>query len=219
MALATSNPYLSLSGSVSNLQLNNSRKLIELTSAQIENMEWMQGNLLDKMAADRQKSDVLKRKLELMQQLMRSVSDPESDEQKYTYILSVDPSGNAPVGEMGNLTLAWANLPASNRAALATAAAKEVGVELDGESFINMGGTVWVRGTVKDKLSGKQLYTYYDQQAQSISSAISALNSIASSDNLSLQNWRSKIDVATQAQSAFIKSEKERAESVLRNMG
>lgn len=80
------------------------------------------------------------------------------------------------------------------------------------------GGKIWFN-EAGEKLSGKQLYAYYDQQAEATKSAMSALNAVTSQDNLTLQSLRSKVDSNTQLLSTIIKNEKDRKEGVMRNMG
>lgn len=192
-----------------NLELQNSILSHILLSAFIGNVEYMQNQLLIKMDDDRQRTNMLKERLALQQDLARQVSDPEKDDKTHTYFISFDGS-TAPPFENWRYAPTSANVPGSLS-----------GITFNGMSSAEImlkGGKIWFN-EAGEKLSGKQLYAYYDQQAEATKSAMSALNAVTSQDNLTLQSLRSKVDSNTQLLSTIIKNEKDRKEAVMRNMG
>lgn len=191
-----------------NLEIQNALLSHQLLSAFIGNVEYMQNQLLLKMDVDRQRTDRLKERLTLQQDLWRSVqNDAQSDDKKFTYFISFDESTMPPF-ENWIYAPTSANVPAS------------LNVNFNGMSVTDImlkGGRIWYSAG-GDKLSGKQLAAYYDQQAEATKSAMSALNAVTSQDNLTLQSLRSKVDSNTQLLSTIIKNEKDRKEGVMRNM-
>lgn len=191
-----------------NLELQNSILSHQVLSAFIGNVEYMQNQLLIKMDDDRVRTDALKERLALQQDLARQVADPEKDDKTHTYFISFDGS-TAPPFENWRYAPTSANVPSSLS-----------GINFNGMSVAEImlkGGKIWFN-EAGEKLSGKQLYAYYDQQAEATKSAMSALNAVTSQDNLTLQSLRSKVDSNTQLLSTIIKNEKDRKEGVMRNM-
>lgn len=194
----------------SNLELQNSILSHKLLSAFIGNVEYMQNQLLIKMDDDRQRTDMLKERLSLQQDLARQVEDPEKDDKKHLYFISFDGSTVSPFAT-------WRAVGPSSNVPDAISSLKLNG--MGPVEIMKNGGTIWYNEDAAQKLSGKQLYAYYDQQAEATKSAMSALNAVTSQDNLTLQSLRSKVDSNTQLLSTIIKNEKERKETVMRNMG
>lgn len=187
-----------------NLELQNALLSHQVLSAFIGNVEYMQNQLLVKMNDDRSRTDTLKERLVWQQNLARQVKDPEKDDKTHAFVISYDGSTTPPF-------VGWVALlnkdNAPNYGDLTAAQANDIMAK----------GTIWVPSG-SEKLSGKQIYAYYDQQAEATKSAISALNAVTSQDNLTLQSLRSKVDSNTQLLSTIIKNEKDRKEGVMRNM-
>lgn len=191
-----------------NLELQNAILSQQVLSAFIGNVEYMQNQLLIKMDDDRQRTDMLKERLGLQQDLARQVKDPEKDDKTHSYFISFDGMTTPPFQDWVAVQSSSSSVPGLS------------GSPLNGLSVADVmkkGGTIWVSAG-GEKLSGKQLYAYYDQQAEATKSAMSALNAVTSQDNLTLQSLRSKVDSNTQLLSTIIKNEKDRKEGVMRNM-
>jgi hypothetical protein len=197
-----------------NLELQNNIFYHEVLSAFIGNVEYMQNQLLIKMDGDRTRTDELKERLSLQQNLARSIKpeDAQSDSKTFTYFISYGGSTVPPFeGWKANTGTDVATIFGGLLAGVV------VGGGLTAAEIVAKGGTLWT-SPAGEKLSGKQLYAYYDQQAEATKSAMSALNAVTSQDNLSLQSLRSKVDSNTQLLSTIIKNEKDRKEGVMRNM-
>lgn len=189
-----------------NLELQNAVLSHQVLVAFIGSVEFMQGQLLIKMDEDRGRTEMLKQRLSLQQDLARKVVDPEKDEKKNVYLVSFDDAAAPPF-------VGWvAKDPEAVKSVLGT---ELMGMNID--NITAKGGKIWMSAT-GEMLSGKQLYAYYDQKAEATKSAMSALNAVTSQDNLTLQSLRSKIDSNTQLLSTIIKNEKDRKEGVMRNM-
>lgn len=186
-----------------NLELQNSLLSQLVLTAFNKTVQYLQNDLLHKMNADRKKSDVLKDRLVLQQNLLLEVKDPEKDEKTHNFFVSYAGLTDPPFAN-------WIALQSSNNAPAGMTPAQAADIMLKG-------GTIWV-SNAGEKLSAKQVYSYYDQQVEATRSAMSALNAVTSQDNLTLQSLRSKEDSNTQLQSTLIKNEKDRKEGVMRNM-
>lgn len=197
-----------------NIEYLNTYYYHKVLSAYIGSLEGMQNDLLIKMDGDRKRTDDLKERLSLQQNLARSIKpdDAQSDSKTFNYFISYGESTEPPFeGWKANkgtdvITIFSGLLAGVSVAGGMTAA-----------ELVAKGGVLWT-SPVGEKLSGKQLYAYYDQQAEATKSAMSALNAVTSQDNLSLQSLRSKVDNNTQLLSTIIKNEKDRKEGVMRNM-
>ncbi|MGQ3196335.1 MAG: hypothetical protein ACT6UH_17130 [Hydrogenophaga sp.] len=212
MSSATPVSALDVLGTSRNLELQNSILSNAVLVAFLENVEFMQNTLLSKMNDDRLKTQTLKDKLTLQQDFARKVKDPDKDDKAYTYILSFDPLKKEPFAGMEVVT----GLTSFNQKMV-----DQIGIANPNYSFGDiqkLGGQVWQFPNQASSLSGKQLYAYYDQQAEATKSAISALNSVTSQDNLTLQSLRSKVDSNVQLMSTLIKNDHERRQGVMRNM-
>lgn len=205
-------------GEVRNIGLKNELLVIELTKAFIDCLEFMQGELLGKMDADRKKTDALKERLKWQQNAARTVKDPEKDDKNYNGLLTFDASSVPPFPGMEKVDFSGLN---QNDDISKHVSNLVMGADVGGMSlrqFLAAGGTAWKVPAGKDALTGKQLFTYYDQQAEYTKSAITALNSLTSQDNLTLQSLRSKIESVTQFLSTLMKNGYDSAASVLRNI-
>jgi hypothetical protein len=191
-----------------NLELQNALLSHQVLSAFIGNVEYMQNQLLIKMDDDRARTDMLKERLSLQQDLARQVADPEKDDKSHIYFISFDGSTVPPFEN-------WRYAPTPGQVPNGISSLTFNGMGVD--EIMLKGGKIWFN-TAGEMLSGKQLYAYYDQQAEATKSAMSALNSVTSQDNLTLQSLRSKVDSNTQLLSTIIKNEKDRKEGVMRNM-
>ncbi|MDT7520728.1 hypothetical protein RAE19_18980 [Rhodoferax sp. TBRC 17660] len=193
-------------GTVRNIGLKNELLVIELAKSFIEDLEFLQAELLGKMDKDRKQTDVLKERLKVMQNAARSIKDPNSDSAEYKTIITFDDSIVPPFPDMEKIAESEYSIDADPK--------------LGGPSYFDLkkaGGTVWRVKAGSNNLTGKQVFTYLDQQAESIKSAITALNSITSQDNLTLQSLRSKIESTTQFLSTLLKNSYDVGASVLRN--
>ncbi|MDT7523151.1 hypothetical protein RAE21_12145 [Rhodoferax sp. TBRC 17198] len=194
-------------GTVRNVGLKNDLLVIELAKSFIDCLEFMQGELLGKMNNDRQQTDALKERLKLQQNLARLVTDPGSDEPKYSGVWTFDSSSVSPFPDMKQTDLSiYSN--------------SSKGPVFNGMSSYDLktaGMKYWATTDGKNTLSSKQVFTYLDQQAEYTKSAITALNSLTSQDNLTLQSLRSKIESVTQFLSTLMKSSYDVGAGVLRN--
>lgn len=193
-------------GTVRNIGLKNELLVVELAKSFIDSLEFMQSDLLGKMNDDRQQTDVLKERLKLQQNLARSIKDPESDTGSYGSIVTFGESSVPPFPNMTKLD--WSKYDGNLINAFS------------GTSYLdlkNAGATVWECLPSGAKLTGKQVYAFLDQQAEYTKSAITALNSLTSQDNLTLQSLRSKIESVTQFLSTLMKNSYDVGASVLRN--
>lgn len=230
-------------GASRNTELKNSLLMIQLSAAFIECLEFMQSNLLEKMNGDRVNADTLRSKLTMQQDLARSTPDATKDDKKseYAFVVTFDSSENPPYPDMTKVPLTAAN--ADKVQQQVDKNGKFGGFKIQGDStfyggdeikvpsyvfplvandlreYLKQGAAFWVlpRGNTTG-LSGKQVYTYYDQQAEATKASITALNSLTSQDNLTLQSLRSKIETVTQFLSSLMKNGSDNIQSVIRKL-
>lgn len=194
-------------GTARNIGLKNDWLVLELTKSFIDSLEFMQSDLLGKMNDDRKQTDLLKERLKFQQNLARSIKDPESDTRSYVQIVNFGESSAPPFPGMTKLDWAQPYLP--------DAILPPTGMTY-GE-LNRAKATIWEVPANADKLTGKQVYAYLDQQVEYTKSAITAVNSVTSQDNLTLQSLRSKIESVTQLLSTLMKNSYDVGATVVRN--
>lgn len=206
-------------GNVRNTSLKNELLVIEITKAFIDTLEFLQGELLGKMDGDRQKTDVLKERLKWQQNAVRGVTDQDGNDRIHILVLTFDPSDTPPFSGMQKMDTSKWPYPDQDLSSQENLKNIGFGMGVAGmtlRQFLAAGGSIW-NGQNGAKVTGKQLFTYCDQQAEYSKSAISSLNSITSQDNLTLQSLRSKIESVTQFLSTLMKNGYDIAAGVLRN--
>lgn len=205
-----------------NIELQNKQLADAVMSDQINLSQQMLNLLYLKMADDQAKARKLSDQLALQQTVARNVKNPDSDSKDQAEFISFDGSQTPPfdgwtVVSVSAMSTAPSILPGVNT----WDALKDKKHEATGMTYAQLaeaGAVVWTHPE-GEKVSGKQVFQYYEKEADRIKAAISSLTTLASQDNYTVQRHQNGVSELTTLLSTLEKKRHDLVESVQQNVG
>lgn len=206
-----------------NLELQNKQLADSVLSAQIFLVQEILNLLYVKMAADQAKARRLNDQLTLEQAIARNVKNPDSDAKNVHEIVTFDGSGTAPfegwilfAGPNNTVDTSYDNHSQATWAVRKHATHEASGMRY--QDLIDKGATIWIPGP-SPMISGKQVFQYYEKEADRLKAAISSLTSLASQDNYTVQTRNNTVSEVTTLMSTLEQKRHALVESVQQNIG